>query len=123
MNRVDSEEKDFGYIIDYQDLFGAVKSAIEDYTNGAFDGYDDDDIEGLLSDRLTEGRKALEESLQAVYTMCEVIHPQTREGYFAYFVYAETTPVEDQQKSVRRMPINARPSINLCRVWCVVILI
>lgn len=98
VNRVDSEEKDFGYIIDYQDLFGAVKSAIEDYTNGAFDGYDDDDIEGLLSDRLTEGRKALEESLQAVYTMCEVIHPQTREGYFAYFVYAETTPVEDQQK-------------------------
>lgn len=72
-----------------------VKSERE---NGAFDGYDDDDIEGLLSDRLTEGRKALEESLQAVYTMCEVIHPQTREGYFAYFVYAETTPVEDQQK-------------------------
>lgn len=34
MNRVDSEEKDFGYIIDYQDLFGAVKSAIEDYTMG-----------------------------------------------------------------------------------------
>ena len=98
VNRVDSEEKDFGYIIDYQDLFGAVKSAIEDYTNGAFDGYDDDDIEGLLSNRLTEGRKALEESLQAVYTMCEVIHPQTREGYFAYFVYAETTPVENQQK-------------------------
>lgn len=30
--------------------------------------------------------------------MCEVIHPQTREGYFAYFVYAETTPVENQQK-------------------------
>ena len=47
--------------------------------------------------RLTEGRKALEESLQAVYTMCEVIYPQTREGYFAYFVYAETTPVENQQ--------------------------
>ena len=29
--------------------------------------------------------------------MCEVIHPQTREGYFAYFVYAENTPVENQQ--------------------------
>ena len=97
VNRVDSEEKDFGYIIDYQDLFGAVKSAIEDYTNGAFDGYDADDVKGLLLTRLTEGRKALEESLQAVYTMCEVIYPQTREGYFAYFVYAETTPVENQQ--------------------------
>lgn len=57
MNRVDSEEKDFGYIIDYQDLFGAVKSAIEDYTNGAFDGYDDDDIEGLLRIVLPKAEK------------------------------------------------------------------
>ena len=97
VNRVDSEEKDFGYIIDYQDLFGAVKNAIEDYTNGAFDQYDSEDIKGLLSNRLAEARKALEEALQAVYTMCEVIHPQTREGYFAHFVYAETTPVDEQQ--------------------------
>lgn len=97
VNRVDSEEKDYGYIIDYQDLFGAVKNAIEDYTNGAFDGYDSEDIEGLLTNRLTEGRKALDEALQAVYTMCEVIHPQTREGYFEYFVYSEATPVENQQ--------------------------
>ena len=98
VNRVDSEEKDYGYIVDYQDLFGAVKSAIEDYTNGAFDGYDADDIKGLLTNRLAEARKALEEALQAVHTMCEVIHPQTRETYFAYFVYAETTPIEAQQK-------------------------
>ena len=97
VNRVDSEEKDYGYIIDYQDLFGAVKSAIEDYTNGAFDGYDAEDIKGLLSNRLAETRKSLEETLQAIYTMCEVIHPQTREGYFAYFVYEETTPIDEQQ--------------------------
>ena len=98
VNRVDSEEKDYGYIVDYQDLFGAVKSAIEDYTNGAFDGYDADDIKGLLTNRLAEARKALEEALQAVCSMGEVIHPQTREGYFAYFVYAETTPVDERQK-------------------------
>ncbi len=96
VNRVDSEEKDFGYIIDYQDLFGAVKSAIEDYTNGAFDGYDAEDIRGLLADRLTKGRKDLEKALQEVHTLCEVVHPQTQEGFFAYFVYAETTPIEEQ---------------------------
>ena len=102
VNRVDSEEKDFGYIIDYQDLFGAVKDAIEDYTNGAFDSYDATDIQGLLSNRLSEAKKALEEALQAVYTMCEVIHPQTREGFFAYFVYEETTPVDEQQNECER---------------------
>lgn len=98
VNRVDSEEKDYGYIIDYQNLFDAVEGAIKDYTKGALNGYDPDDIKGLLSDRLEESRKALEEALQAVYSMCEVIHPNTREGFFAYFVYSETTPVEEQQK-------------------------
>jgi type I restriction enzyme R subunit len=98
VNRVDSDEKDFGYIIDYQDLFGAVKNAIEDYTNGAFDGYDSEDIENLLTNRLAKARQELEEALQAVNEMCEIIHPQTQEGYFAYFVYKEYTEVEDQEK-------------------------
>ncbi|MCM1301674.1 MAG: HsdR family type I site-specific deoxyribonuclease [Alistipes senegalensis] len=97
VNRVDSDEKDFGYIVDYQDLFGAIKNAIEDYTNGAFDQYDALDIQGLLTNRLTEGRKGLDDALQAVYTLCESVNPQTQAGYFAYFVYSETTPIEAQQ--------------------------
>lgn len=97
VNRVDSDEKDFGYIVDYQDLFGAIKNAIEDYTSGAFDQYDAKDIQGLLTNRLTEGRKGLDEALQAVYTLCEAVNPQTQAGYFTYFVYSETTPVEAQQ--------------------------
>ena len=97
VNRVDGDEKDFGYIVDYQDLFGAIKNAIEDYTNGAFDQYDAADIQGLLTNRLAEGRKGLDEALQAVYTLCEAVNPQTQAGYFAYFVYSETTPIEVQQ--------------------------
>ncbi len=97
VNRVDSDEKDFGYIVDYQDLFGAIKNAIEDYTSGAFDQYDAKDIQGLLTNRLTESRKGLDEALQAVYTLCEAVNPQTQAGYFAYFVYSETTPIKAQQ--------------------------
>lgn len=96
VNRVDSEEKDFGYIIDYQDLFGNIRTAIEDYTSEAFEGYDKEDVTNLLTNRLTEGRKSLEDALQAVVTLCEVVDPQTREGFFAYFVYQESTAPEDQ---------------------------
>lgn len=96
VNRVDSEEKDFGYIIDYQDLFGNIRTAIEDYTSEAFDGYDKEDVTNLLTNRLTEGRKSLEDALQAVVTLCEVVEPQTREGFFAYFVYQESTVPENQ---------------------------
>ena len=96
VNRVDSEEKDFGYIVDYQDLFGSIKNAIEDYTSEAFDGYEKEDVENLLTNRLVEARKGLEQALQAVVTLCEVVDPQTRVGFFAYFVYQETTPIEEQ---------------------------
>ena len=97
VNRLDGDKKDFGYIIDYQDLFNAVKNAIKDYTNGAFEDYDKEDIEGILSNRIEEARKALDEALQAVHTLCEEANTQTQEGYFAYFVYSETTPIKDQQ--------------------------
>ena len=96
VNRVDSEEKDFGYIVDYQDLFGSIKNAIEDYTTEAFDGYEKEDVENLLNNRLVEAHKSLEQALQALVTLCEVVVPQNREGFFAYFVYTETTPIEEQ---------------------------
>lgn len=96
VNRVDTDDKDFGYIVDYQDLFGNIRTAIEDYTSEAFEGYDKEDVTNLLTNRLTEGRKSLEEALQAVVTLCEVVEPQTREGFFAYFVYQESTAPENQ---------------------------
>jgi len=96
VNRVDVDEKKYGYIVDYQDLFGAIRNAIEDYTTEAFDGYDKEDVQGLLANRLTEARKDLEAALQAVVTLCEVIVPQTQEAFFSYFVYKETTPIEEQ---------------------------
>lgn len=96
VNRVDSEEKDYGYIVDYQDLFGNIRTAIEDYTSEAFEGYDKEDVSNLLTNRLSEGRKGLEDALQAVVTLCEVVEPQTREGFFEYFVYKESTAPEEQ---------------------------
>ena len=40
-------DKDFGYIVDYKQLFGDLSSAMEKYTSGAFEGYADEDVEGL----------------------------------------------------------------------------
>ena len=47
VNRLDGDDKDYGYIIDYQDLFNSLEAAITDYTSGALDGYEKKDIEGL----------------------------------------------------------------------------
>jgi type I restriction enzyme R subunit len=100
VNRVNGEDKDFGYIIDYQDLFQSITSSIQDYTSEAFDSYEQEDVKGLLTNRLEEGKKSLEEALQAVITLCEVVFPQTRENFFAYFVYKESTSFDLQIKEM-----------------------
>ena len=59
VNRLDGDDKDYGYIVDYQDLFNSLEDAITDYTSGALDGYEKNDIEGLLSDRIEKARENL----------------------------------------------------------------
>jgi type I restriction enzyme R subunit len=56
VNRLDGEDKDYGYIIDYKDLFGSLESAYKDFTSKAFEDYDKKDVEGLLSDRLAKAK-------------------------------------------------------------------
>ena len=55
VNRLDGDDKDYGYIVDYQDLFNSLEDAITDYTCGALDGYEKQDIEGLLERPHREG--------------------------------------------------------------------
>src|SRR5947199_3939289 len=63
VNRLDEEDKDYGYVVDYKDLFKSLEKSVHDYTGEAFDGYDRDDVAGLLKDRLGQGRQRLEAAL------------------------------------------------------------
>ena len=57
VNRLDGEDKEYGYVIDYKDLFRSLEQSIKDYTGEAFEGFDEDDVDGLLKDRLEQGRE------------------------------------------------------------------
>src|SRR5450759_2321020 len=75
VNRLDGDDKEYGYIIDYKDLFHSLEQSIKDYTGEAFGGYDKADVEGLLKDRLQQGRERLEEAGEAVKALCEPVEP------------------------------------------------
>lgn len=75
VNRLDGEDKDYGYIVDYRDLFNSLESAITDYTGGALEGYEKKDIEGLLSDRIDKAREDLDEALERIRALCEPVEP------------------------------------------------
>src|SRR5258707_14746396 len=68
VNRLDEEDKDYGYVVDYQDLFKSLERSIHDYTSEALDGYDREDVAGLLSDRGAKGRERVEEGRGGVQT-------------------------------------------------------
>ena len=90
VNRLDGEDKEFGYIVDYKDLFRSVKQAIKDYTSEAFENYDAEDVQGLLKDRLQKGRERLEETLEAVKALCEpVAPPHDTTDYIRFFCAEE----------------------------------
>jgi type I restriction enzyme R subunit len=90
VNRLDGDDKDYGYIIDYQDLFNSLEDAITDYTSGALDGYETKDIEGLLSGRIEKAREDLDDALERVRALVEpVAPPKNTLQYQQYFCAME----------------------------------
>ncbi|TCN86843.1 type I restriction endonuclease subunit R [Shewanella fodinae] len=86
VNRLDGDDKEYGYIIDYKDLFRSLDKAISDYTQGAFDGYDKEDVAGLLKDRLEQAKLDLDGALEMVRALCEPVKvPRNTEDYIHYF--------------------------------------
>lgn len=92
VNRLDGDDKEYGCIIDYKDLFKSLKGAVHDYTSGALDGYDRDDVAGLLENRLVKGRERLEEMRELVKALCEPVPlPKNSDAYRHYFCAADTS--------------------------------
>jgi type I restriction enzyme R subunit len=92
VNRLDGEDKEYGYIIDYKDLFKSLERSIQDYTSEAFDSYDKDDVAGLLSNRIQKAKERLEEVREAIKTLCEpVAAPKDTADYLRYFCAKDTS--------------------------------
>ena len=86
VNRLDGDDKEYGYIIDYKDLFHSLEHSITDYTSGAFDDYDKEDVQGLLTNRLEKAKERLEEAREATKALCEpVLQPKELIDYIRYF--------------------------------------
>ncbi|OGG49375.1 restriction endonuclease subunit R [Candidatus Kaiserbacteria bacterium RIFCSPHIGHO2_02_FULL_54_11b] len=106
VNRLDGEDKEYGYIIDYRDLFKKLEKALTDYTSEAFDGYTREDVLGLLKDRLEEGRKDLEDALETVRALCEPVEPPKGSAeYIRYFCGDVENPYALKENEVKRVKL------------------
>lgn len=105
VNRVDDDGKDYGYIVDYKDLFDSLKKSINDYTSGAFDDYDVDDVKGLLSDRYEVSKDRLESALETVIALCEPVYPQDEPSFIRYFCGNTENPDDLKDTEERRVTL------------------
>ena len=105
VNRVDTDEKEYGYIVDYKDLFKSLQNSIQDYTSEVFDNYDEDDVLGLLKDRHTESKERLETAIEAVRAMCEPVHPRDEPTFIKFFCGNTEYPQDIKDTEEKRVAL------------------
>jgi len=87
-NRLDGDDKDYGYIVDFKELFEDLQEAIAVYSS---DELDPDpgcggDNNVHLKDWLAEGRKNLDQAREALRYLCEPVPlPRELEQFLHYF--------------------------------------
>ena len=87
-NRLDGDDKDFGHIVDFKELFGEVQEAIAVYSSDELDidSGSGGDNNVHLKDWLSEGRKRLNRSREALSYLCAPVQlPREVEQYLHYF--------------------------------------
>ncbi len=85
-NRLDGEDKEFGYIVDYKGLLQKVEKAISVYTSEIDVSAGGTDPAVLLKDRLDKGKERLDEALEVLALLCEPVEPPKAElEYIRYF--------------------------------------
>lgn len=102
VNRLDGDSKEFGYIVDYKELFGDLADAMNKYTAGAFEDYDAEDVEGLLKDRSEEAKKHFLTILEELEELCEgVEEPKEEINYIRYFCGENGVDLENDEAFAR----------------------
>ncbi|MEM8520635.1 HsdR family type I site-specific deoxyribonuclease [Flavobacterium sp. PL12] len=87
VNRLDTDDKDYGYIVDYMELFGKVTDAIDVYTSELdSEGFTNEEVNIQLKDRIKAAADRLEVAMETVEAICEnVDSPKNDLNYIRFF--------------------------------------
>jgi type I restriction enzyme R subunit len=104
VNRLDSDDKSVGYIVDYKDLFKRVENAVAVYTAELdYDSFEPQDCDVLLKDRLKLGKEKLDDALETLEFLCEPVDPPKDDlAYIRYFCGNTEIPSDLQEREPQR---------------------
>jgi type I restriction enzyme R subunit len=102
-NRLDSADKDFGYIVDYKDLFKKVENAISVYSSELDTSSGGADPQVMLKDRLQKGKEKLDNAVETLLLLCEpVAEPKGDLEHIHYFCGNTEIPADLQIREQQR---------------------
>ncbi len=123
VNRLDSEDKKFGFIVDYKDLFKKLVNekgtgAIQVYTGELdYDQFEAKDCDILIQDRLSKGREWLDNALEALELLCEKVEPPKGDlEHIHYFCGNSEIPEDLKTREVQRTALY-KATANLLRAY------
>jgi type I restriction enzyme R subunit len=123
VNRLDGDDKEFGFIVDYKDLFKNLVNkegtgALQVYTSDlAYDNYEAKDIDIMLKDRLLTGKKRLDDALEEIALLCEPVEPpKDTMAHIRYFCGNPEIENELKAKETQRTSLYKK-TVSLIRAY------
>ena len=110
-NRLDGEDKTFGYVIDYKDLF---ENLLNDKGTGALQVYSSEldhsaggsSPDVLMQDRLKKGRERLDQAREVIALLCDPVEPPKDElKHIHYFCGNSEIPTDLSQHQPQRVAL------------------
>ncbi|MFZ4262086.1 type I restriction endonuclease subunit R [Sphingobacterium sp. HJSM2_6] len=107
VNRLDTDDKDYGYIVDYMELFGNVTDAISVYTSELdSEGFTKEEVEINLKDRIKTAIDRLMTAYETVEAIIEnVALPKADLDYIRYFCGNTENPEDLKANEFKRMAL------------------
>ncbi|MCX5835196.1 MAG: HsdR family type I site-specific deoxyribonuclease, partial [Deltaproteobacteria bacterium] len=116
-NRLDGEDKEFGYIVDYKDLFKKVENAIAVYTSELDHSAGGADPEVLIQDRLTKSKERLDQTLEALTLLCEPVEPPKGELEHIHYFCGNTEISTDLRERETQRAALYKATVALVRAY------
>jgi type I restriction enzyme, R subunit len=116
-NRLHGDDKDFGYIVDYKDLFKKVENAIAVYSSELDDSDGGPDPQILLQDRLKKGKERLDGALEHLALLCEPVEPPKDTSQYIHYFCGNTEIATDLQEREPQRAALYKGTVNLVRSY------
>jgi type I restriction enzyme R subunit len=116
-NRLDGDDKTFGYIIDYKDLFKRVQDAIAVYSSELDHSAGGAEPEVMIQDRLKKGKERLDNAMEAIALICEPVEPPKGDLEYIHYFCGNTEIPEDLKKHEPHRSSLYKATVSLVRAY------